>query len=131
MALRFPLFPIAASPSLGAALMKIARTPAARLSINFRLTGQQIVFLPGERPTEFGLLSHRELRARDAQLCDTARREHQTCVWPPKRSLGQALYVDRLVAGTILGTTLDILQRETEYVYGDPPTIGKNFDVAT
>jgi len=85
--------PIAAFPILPLALNKVARTPIARLSIGFEL-------IPPRRVTPFraSLLSLATYKVRYDRL----------------RGLGASLDVDRLLAGGIAGTWLDLQEREVD-----------------
>jgi hypothetical protein len=101
-----PLFPIAASPSLPFALQRLARTPTARLAINYLLRRQGCPPQAASSPA--------------APV--------------PYRCLGAALYVDRLVSGGIIGTRLNLGPcpqplPEAPLEPNGEPTIGKNIDL--
>jgi hypothetical protein len=99
--------PIAAFPLLPLALNKIARTPIARLSIGYEL-------IPPRRVTPFRatLLSLATYKLRYERL----------------RDLGESLDVDRLLAGGIAGTWLDLLEREVEIEPAPDPALEPQLD---
>lgn len=124
MSLR-PLYPGYASPSLPLALQRIARTPAARLAINYLLSPRRQLDCP------LGVsLAVRQCRVPFPPVC-----YEPPCgvVDPFQIPLGEALYIDRLVTGGIIGTRLAILDRlrfPTERLeHWGAPTVGKNVDL--
>lgn len=100
--------PIAAFPILPLALNKITRTPIARLSIGFEL-------IPPRRVAPFraSLLSLATYKLRYDRL----------------RDLGESLEVDRLLAGGIAGTWLDLLEREVDFAPAPDPALEAQLDV--
>jgi hypothetical protein len=109
-----PLFQLAAAPNLALTLARIARTPRARLATVLRLASR----CPRPvccRARHHGPLGppggHRQpaaviaAEARRNEVADHLALGH---VWP-KHHLGEALLVDRLVTGVIIGSKLDIL----------------------
>jgi hypothetical protein len=99
--------PIAAFPILPLALNKIARTPIARLAIGFEL-------IPPRRvcPFRAALLSLATYKLRYDRL----------------RGLGESLDVDRLLAGGVAGTWLDLLEREIDFAPAPDPALEAQLD---
>ena len=96
--------PIAAFPILPLALNKVTRTPIARLSIGFEL-------IPPRRvpPFRASLLSLATYKVHHGRLLD----------------LGEKLDIDRLLAGGINGTWLDLLEREVDFAPPDPAVVAQ------
>lgn len=82
----YALRPLQAAPLLPAVLARIARTPTARLATVFRLVPKYSCPPPKPGPP---------CGVPIFKIADG-------------RNLGEALYVDRLVTGSIIGTTLAI-----------------------
>ena len=98
---------IAAFPILPLAMNKITRTPIARLAIGFEL-------IPPRRVAPFraSLLSLATYKLRYERF----------------RDLGESLDCDRLLAGGIAGTWLDLLEREVDSAPVSDPGIEAQLD---
>lgn len=89
----------AAAPSLFRALRKIAHTPRPRLEVGYRIVPRHDVY------------AHEALRTEVRGL----------------RPLGNALYLDRLLAGGNVGDALPLANRRIEAL--QDPTLGMQLDV--
>lgn len=125
-----PILPLTATqtaPLLPLVLAKIARTPRARLSILYHLQprcGPTRCASPKEPPAQ----QPRPLHPAEA---DNRQRWNVGALVQPlgRRALGEALLVDRLIAGGILGSTLKILDCQCLPDPADAPHAGQRIDV--
>jgi hypothetical protein len=101
--------PTAFAPILPLALAHIARTPTARLAIGYRLTRQ--VASPGCRPPAPEL----------ARLESSDKLEHVCLVGQRQRPLGEALWIDAIVAGGQIGEAAPLANFRCHQRQAAPP----------
>ncbi|MCA9101194.1 MAG: hypothetical protein KDA63_08595 [Planctomycetales bacterium] len=121
-----PLYPLAAAPNLALTLARIARTPRARLGLILRLQPRCHCAARWYARPLLPCPADNDWRNANNGVADIA----PTVILEPKfprRNLGEALLVDRLVTGVILGSELDILGCEAPAA--DMPCAAPQLDV--
>lgn len=91
--------PLAAAPLLFLALQKVARTQTARLAVGYRLVPRWPAIVDVYIPADTWLIEHPQLVA-----AGVARRLADKSL----HRIGEALYLDRLLAGGIVGEELPL-----------------------
>ena len=103
-----PILPPAVAPLLPAVWSRVARTPAARLAIGFHLTGRRLGAADscgcGDRSAE-------------ARAIQRARTPH-----PARRTVPARQMVDFLAAAGVVGSRIELLQRECLFDGGNRPS---------
>lgn len=116
-----PLGVLQAAPSLPRTLARLAHTPRARLGLIYRL-----VCRSGDAPRNSSSCTAREIQnGVDAKPADE--RHLRELNRGGLRPLGEALLLDRLVTGGILGTELRLLECDAQGELAGP--VGGEVDV--